>query len=50
MFAARTQTRIQEVSTVNRGEIAQSLNFKYLYKSYCKSDELLWAFKGYPII
>jgi hypothetical protein len=32
------------------GEIAQSLNFKYLYKSHCKSNELLWAFKGYPII
>jgi hypothetical protein len=26
------------------------LNFKYLYKSHCKSCELLWAFKGYSII
>jgi hypothetical protein len=25
------------------GEIAQSLNFKYLYKSHCKSNELLWV-------
>ncbi len=32
------------------GEIAQSLNLKYLYKRHCKSCELLWAFKGYPII
>ncbi len=32
------------------GEITQSLNFKYLYKSHCKSNELLWAFEGYPII
>jgi hypothetical protein len=26
------------------GEIAQGLNFKYLYKNHCKSCELLWAF------
>jgi hypothetical protein len=32
------------------GKIAQSFNFKYLYKSDCKSIELLWAFKGYHII
>jgi hypothetical protein len=32
------------------GEIAQSLNFKYLYKNYCESNELSWAFKEYPII
>ncbi len=32
------------------GEIARSLKFKYLYKSHCKSCELLWAFKGCPII
>jgi hypothetical protein len=25
------------------GEIAQSLNFKYLYKSHCKSCEPLWV-------
>jgi hypothetical protein len=25
------------------GEIAQSLNFKYVYKSHCKSNELFWA-------
>jgi hypothetical protein len=25
------------------GEIAQTLNFKYLYKSHCKSYELLWV-------
>ncbi len=25
------------------GEIAQSLNFKYLHKSHCKSYELLWV-------
>jgi hypothetical protein len=25
------------------GEIAQSFNFKYLYKSHCKSYELLWV-------
>jgi hypothetical protein len=31
------------------GEFAQSLNFKYLYKSQYKFNELLWAFKGYPI-
>jgi hypothetical protein len=41
---------------VNRGGFAQggvqfqSLNFIYLYKSRCKSCELLRAFKGYPII
>ncbi len=46
---------LNEVSTYRQsgwlctrwGEIAQSLNFKYLYKSYCKSNELLWAFKVY---
>ncbi len=32
------------------GEIAQSFNFKYLYENHCKSYELLWSFKGYPII
>jgi hypothetical protein len=31
-------------------EIAQSLNFKYLYKSHCESGEFLWAFRGYHII
>jgi hypothetical protein len=25
------------------GEIAQSLNFKYLFKKHCKSNELLWV-------
>ncbi len=29
------------------GEIAQSLNFKYLNKRFCKSNKLLWGFKGY---
>ncbi len=43
-------------STVNRGvftqvgEISQSLNFKYLYKSHCKPNEMLWKFEGYHII
>ncbi len=27
----------------NRGEIAQSLHFEYLYKGHCKSCELLWV-------
>ncbi len=44
------QENFDERITVNRGEIVQSLNFKYLYKSHCKSNELLWAFKGYHII
>jgi hypothetical protein len=30
------------------GEIAQNLNFKYLCNSHSKSNELLWAFEGYP--
>jgi hypothetical protein len=25
------------------GEIAQSLNFKYLYNSHCDTGELLWV-------
>jgi hypothetical protein len=29
------------VGTVNRGGFAQSLKLKYLYKSHCKSCELL---------
>jgi hypothetical protein len=32
------------------GEIAQSLNFKYIYKGNCKSCEELWAIKGYSIV
>jgi hypothetical protein len=31
------------------GEIAQSLNFKYLYKSHRESCELLCAFQRYHI-
>jgi hypothetical protein len=29
--------------TDNRGGFAQSLKFKYLYKSHCKPNELLWV-------
>jgi hypothetical protein len=32
------------------GGITQKLKFKYLYKSHCKYNELLWAFKEYYII
>ncbi len=32
------------------GEIAQSLNFKYLYKSHCKSNELLWTLYTWVLI
>jgi hypothetical protein len=31
------------LNTVNRGGISQSLNFKYLYKSHCKSCEMFWV-------
>jgi hypothetical protein len=34
------------VQNTRWGEIAQSLNFKYLYKSHYKSNEVLWALKG----
>jgi hypothetical protein len=32
------------------GEIAQSLNFKYLYKGHCKSNELLWVLYTWVLI
>ncbi len=38
------------VACTRWGEIAHSLNFKYLYKTHCKSCKLLWAFKEYPIL
>jgi hypothetical protein len=43
-------TQNGQIDTVNRGGFAQSLNFKHLYKNHCKSNELLWAVKGFPII
>ncbi len=39
------ETQAFEVCTANRGGFAQSLNFKYLYKSHCKSCELLWLLR-----
>ncbi len=47
-FEKRLYTKYRQLGWLctRWGEIVQSLNFKYLYKSHCKSCELLWVFQN----
>jgi hypothetical protein len=44
LFLTKKNYRLSGWFYTRWGEMAQSLKFKYLYKSHCKSCELLWTY------